>query len=193
MPNPNTPFGLRVSRHRKGGTVRVSEYNIADGYGTALYSGDPVVCTGTGTNIQIASAATNAKITGVFAGCRYVNTLGDTIFSKFWPAGQAIKAGTTAIALVIDDPGVMFEVQFDTLAAANVRALANLVAGAGNAQTGQSGWTAAAPPGAGENQVKIMAVPPLPLAGGAVNSYGAYAVAQILIGQHELVGNLANL
>lgn len=194
MTNPNAPFGLRVSRHKKGGVVRLSEYSIASAYGTSLFCGDPVVCTGTGTNIGIASAAASAKITGVFAGCEYVNSLGDTVWSKYWPAATVPKTGTTVKAYVIDDPDVLFQVQFDTLSAANVRAFANLVAGAGNTQTGQSGWTGATPPGSTENQVKIMEVPTSIInPGGIPNAYGAYAVAEILIGQHELAGNLAAL
>lgn len=194
MTNPNAPFGLRVSRHRKGGVVRLSEYTIAAAYGTSLYLGDPVLCTGNGVDVGIAVAGTGNKITGVFAGCEYVNSLGDTIFSKYWPAGQTVKAGTTPKCFVNDDPSIQFEVMFDTLAIGDVRALANLVSGAGSTVTGLSGWTAAHPPGAGENQVKIMAVPTTAVApGGSLNGYGAFAVAQILIGQHELVGNLVNL
>lgn len=194
MANPNAPFGLRPVRHMFGGVVRANEYNIADQYGTALYLGDPVVATGTGKNIGIASAATSAKLTGVFAGCEYVNSLGDTIFSKYWPASTVTLSGSTVKALVYDDPFLLYEVQFDTLAAANVRALANLVSGSGNAQTGLSGWTAVAPPGAGENQLKIWSVPSsLVNQGGVINAYGAYAVAHVLLAQHELAGNMANL
>lgn len=192
--NPNAPFGLRVARAYKGGIVRQTEYSIASAYGTSLFLGDPVLCTGSGKDIGIAVAGTSNKITGVFNGCKYVNSLGDTIFSKYWPAGTVIKAGTTVTAFVIDDPSVLFEVMFDTLAAGNVRALANLVAGVGSTVTGLSGWTAVAPPGAGENQVKIMALPLSEVGpGGIPNAYGAYAVANILIGQHELVGNLVNV
>lgn len=192
--NPNAPFGLRVVRHRSGGTVRLSEYAIADQYGTNLFLGDPVLVTGTGTNIGIAAAGTSNKITGVFAGCEYQNALGDTIWSKYWPTGTVTLNAKGAKCFVIDDPDVMFEVMFDTLAAADVRALANLVAGAGNTKTGLSGWTAAHPPGAGENQVKIMALPLSEVNPGSVpNNYGAFAVAQILIGQHELVGNQVNI
>jgi hypothetical protein len=192
--NPNAPFGLRVARHRKGGIVRLSEYTIASAYGTSLFLGDPVLCTGNGTDIGIAVAGTSNKITGVFAGCEYINSVGDTIWSKFWPSGTVQKANTIVKCFVIDDPDVMFEVMFDTLAVGDVRALANLVAGAGSTFTGLSGWTAAHPPGAGENQVKIMAMPTSETnPGGIPNNYGAFAVAQILIGQHELVGNLVNL
>lgn len=187
MANPNAPFGLRAVRHYFGGVVRDNEYAIADQYGTQLCLGDPVVCTGTGKNIALATAATNGKISGVFNGCHYIDLLGDTKFSKIWPAAQATYNAVGATALIIDDPFVVFEVMFNTLAAADVRALANLVLAAGNAQTGASGWSAVEPPGAGENQIKILSLPASAvLPGGVSNAYGAFAVAQILIAQHEL-------
>lgn len=192
MANPNAPFGLRPVRHLFGGVVRPNEYTIADQYGTALYLGDPVVATGTGRNIGIATAGSSNPVTGVFAGCEYVDSLGDTKFSKYWPASQVTKSGTTVKALVIDDPHVVFEVQFATLAAADIRQLANLVSGSGNAQTGQSGWTAAAPVTT-ENQLKIYRLSNGSSPGGVQNAYGAYAVAEVLIAFHELAGNMQEL
>ena len=186
MTNVNAPFGLRPVRHSRGGVIRASEYTIADQYGTSLFTGDPVKETGTGKNIGIASAGASNKITGIFAGCEYVDALGETKFSKYWPASTVTKSGTTVKALVYDDPDIEFEVQFDTLAAADVRALANLASGAGNTVTGLSGWTGVAPPGSTENQVKIMDVPPVIGANGVTNAYGTYAVAAVLISQHVL-------
>lgn len=194
MANPNAPFGLRPLRHLFGGTMRPSIYNIADQYATALYLGDPVVAAGTGKNVGIASAATSGKITGVFAGCEYLNSLGDTIWSKYWPAAQVTNTAQAIKAFVYDDPFILYEVMFDTLAATDVRALANLVSGTGVAATGLSGWTAAHPPGSGENQLKIYAVDATEIApGGSVNAYGTYCVAEVLLAQHELAGNMANL
>lgn len=192
MGNPNAPFGLRVVRHLFGGVIRPAEYTIADQYSTALYLGDPVLSTGTGKNIGIAAAASSGKLTGVFAGCEYVNSLGDTIWSEVWPASTVTLAGSTVKAFVYDDPFILFEVQFDTLAAADIRALANLVSGAGDAQRRLSGWTAAHPPGSGENQLKIYSLPSM-VGGAVVNAYGAFAVAHVLLAQHELAGNMANV
>jgi hypothetical protein len=185
--NPNAPFGLRPKRHYFGGVVRENEYAIADAYGTALLLGDPVVATGTGKNIQLATAGTGSKITGVFSGCKYRNLLGDTIWDAYWPAAQATYNSEGAVALVFDDPFIVFEVMFDTLAAGDVRALANLVSAAGDTTRKLSAWTAAHPPGAGENQIKIMSLPLSEMGPGAIpNNYGAFAVAEIMIAQHEL-------
>lgn len=193
MANPNAPFGLRPLRHLFGGVVRPNEYTIADQYGTALYIGDPVVAVGTGRNIGIATAGTSSKITGVFNGCRYVNSLGDTIWSEVWPAAQVTNTQYPVIAEVFDDPFILYEVMFDTLAAADVRAFANLVSGAGVAATRLSGWTAAHPPAGGENQLKIYRLSAGANPGGIPNAYGAFAVAEVLLAQHELAGNMASL
>lgn len=193
MTNPNAPFGLRPLRHLFGGVIRDNKYAIADQYGTALYLGDPVVCTGTGKNIGIAAAGASDKITGVFNGCEYIDALGNTQFSKYWPASTVTKNAVGATALIIDDPFVLFEVMFSALVAADVRALANLASGAGNTYTGQSGWSATEPPGSGENQLKIYNISGCTNPGGVPNAYGAYCVAEVLLAQHELAGNMAGL
>lgn len=193
MANPNTPFGLRAVRHLFGGVVRPNNYTIADQYGTSLFDGDPVLCTGTGKNIGIATAGASNKITGVFNGCEYVDSLGDTKFSKYWPASTVTKTGSTILAHVYDDPHILFEVQFNTLAAADVRALCNLVSGTGNTLTGTSGWTAVNPPGSTENQLKIYSISGQANPGGVENAYGAYCVGQVLIAQHEMAGTMVGV
>ncbi len=187
--NPNAPFGLRAVSHMKGGVIRYNGgYQIADQYATGLFLGDPVVCNGTGKQLSIASAGTGNKITGVFAGCKFVDQSGDSKWLEYWPASQITKGAVGATAYIWDDPDILFEVMFDTLAIGDVRALANLVAGAGSTVTGLSGWSAAHPPGAGENQVKIYEMPTSETnPGGIPNNYGAFAVAQVLIAQHELL------
>lgn len=189
MANPNTPFGLMPVRHYFGGLVRENQYTIADGYSTALYMGDPVLVTGTGKNIGIATAGSSGIVTGVFAGCKFIDTAGETWFRKSWPASQAIKSGTTAIAYVYDDPFILYAIQSGAtgIAAVDVRLLTDLVSGTGDAATGRSGWSCAGLAGS-ENQLKIMEVPDDYVhSGGVVNAYGAYAVAYVLLGKPELV------
>jgi hypothetical protein len=43
---------------------------------------------------------------GVFVGCSYVNTQGQTVFSQYYPSGS-----TNAIAFVVDDDRAVFQVQ----------------------------------------------------------------------------------
>lgn len=188
MANPNTPFGLRPVRHYFGGVVRENEYTIASGYSTALYQGDPVLVTGTGKDIGIATAGSSGIVTGVFNGCRYVDANGDTFFRKHWPASTTLKSGTTCYALVYDDPFIQYEIQFDStgFVAAGVRQLADLVSGTGDAATGRSGWYAAYAAGS-ENQLKILELADYVHPGALQNAYGAYAVAWVMLGKPELV------
>lgn len=188
MANSIAPFGLRPIRHYFGGLVRTNEYTIADGYTTSLFQGDPVRVTGTGKVIGIGTAGSSSAMTGVFNGCRYVNSLGDTIFSKYWPASTAIKAGTVAYADVFDDPLILYAIQSGAtgVAAVDIRLLTDLVSGAGSTFTGQSGWSCAGLAGS-ENQLKVMGLADLVYPGGVANDYGAYAVIEVLLGKHELI------
>lgn len=192
MPNPTTAFGLDAVRHLHAREVVHNEFTIADAYGTSLFMGDPVVRTGTGRNIQIATAGSSGVITGVFNGCRYVDSNGDTKFSKHWPASTVIKPGSVTIALVFDDPDVVYRIKTATLAAADVGLLTDLVTGTGNAQTGLGAYTSAGLAGS-ENQLKILRLSDMVHSGGVVNAYGADAVADVLIANHEYRSDVAEI
>lgn len=187
MANPVAPQGLVPLRHYFGGLVRSNQYTIADQYATSLFTGDPVRVTGTGKVIGIGTAGSSSAMTGVFQGCKYVNSVGDTIFSKYWPASTVTKAGSTVIADVIDDPLVLFGIQVNwTIVAADIRQLADLASGAGDTNTGQSGWVAAYAAGS-ENQLKVMGLADWTFPGGVANAYGANAMIEVLLGKHELI------
>lgn len=49
---------------------------------------------------------------GVFVGCEYVNSSGQTTFSQYYPSGQN-KDSTPIKAFVVDDPNVLFKAQLD--------------------------------------------------------------------------------
>lgn len=188
MSNPNSAFGLRPFRHRRGGIIRLEHCTIADQYGTDLFVGDPVLKTGTGLNIGIATAGSSGKVSGVFAGCRYVASNGETYWSNYWPASTVIKTGTVVDAMIWEDPDIIYEIQMDTLAEADVGRLTNLVSGSGSTLRGLSGWSAAGVAGS-EDQLKIIGLG----SGSRMNSsnvqeqnaYGAYAVAQVMLATHE--------
>ena len=155
MANADTPFGLRPVRHRNGAPYNgaVTPYYIPSGYGTALYIGDPVVITGTANTsavkvpgvgdfgpgtlqeINKATAAGGNYISGVIVG--FAANVSD--LSK-----QYNPASTERVALVADDPDLVFEIQEDgvgaTLAATDMGLNADLVyTHSGSAYTGQSG------------------------------------------------------
>lgn len=155
MANADTPFGLRPVRHRNGAPYNgaVTPYYIPASYGTALFIGDPVVVTGTANTAAVkapgvgdfapgtlqeinkATAAGGNYISGVIVG--FAATPSD--LSK-----QYNPASTERVALVADDPDLVFEVQEDgvgaTLAATDMGLNADLVyTHSGSTTTGRSG------------------------------------------------------
>lgn len=180
MANVNSPNGFRAVKHMTGGMIRLSEYSIASGYATAIFFGDPVEMTGTGKNIALA-AASNPDNIGVFGGCRYVDAQGNQVFSKQWPAAQV---ATEIVALVYDDPNIIFEIQGDSIAAADIGQLASWAAGTGNTATGISGAYLASASLAGTGEpLRIMGIVPR-----VDNAYGAYAKVEVTFAEHALKG-----
>jgi hypothetical protein len=108
MSNQNAPFGLKPvgkvgSSYNSEGTT---EYKIASGASGNIFSGDLVKMTNAGT--ILVAGATDSPVLGVFRGCQYTDSSGDTIFSPYWPDGTVTS---DAVAFVVDDPNALFEVQ----------------------------------------------------------------------------------
>lgn len=140
MANRNNAMGLIPMHHVTGGLPsRLRAYKIASALAQDLFTGDPVVMTGTDTNITIATAGNDQPVLGAFAGVRFVDAQGSQQFRPNWVSGTV---ATNIEALVYDDPMQCYEIQVNGVGilAADVGACANLVAGAGNALTGRSGW-----------------------------------------------------
>jgi len=186
MANVNGPNGFKPVRLLGGGAdIRTTEYSIASAYGTNIFFGDPVQMTGTGKNIALAEAG-NVDNIGVFAGCRYVNSQGKQIFSKHWPASTT---ATNIVALVWDNPDIVFEAQTDTVAAADIGTLADWAAGTGSTATGMSGaYLAASTGGTTDKSMRI-----LRLVNRADNEYGAYARVECMFIEHVLKGVVAGV
>lgn len=185
MPNINGAYGLRPSRHRNGGCLQTNAYSIASGYAADLFTGDPVVMTGTGRNIALAAAGTTNAI-GVFAGCRYIDAEGKPQFKPYWPANTV---ATEIEALVYDDPNIIFSVQCDSLAEADVGQLCDWAAGTGNVKTGLSGAQAEGSAVAAiDKSLRILKLIPSP-----DNAYGAYAKAEVQFIEHALTGVVAGV
>src|SRR5512138_229807 len=101
------PFGLRPA-YNPTGLDRAKKYTIASAYGTAIFKGDPVILNTNGT-ITIGTAA--ADLLGVFAGCEYTDAgTGKRVVSDYWPAAQAVAAGSETYAWVYDDPNNVYDV-----------------------------------------------------------------------------------
>jgi hypothetical protein len=185
MANVNSPFGLRAVRHQTGGVIRLTQYTIASGYNTSIFSGDVVEMTGTGKNIAKAAAA-NADNLGVFAGVMYVDAQGNQVFSRYWPANTT---ATDIRALVYDDPNIVFEVQADTIAEADIGKLADWHVGTGSAITGVSGLYLNESTLADTNaSLKIIGLVPR-----VDNAYGAYAKLEVIFAEHVMARVVAGV
>jgi hypothetical protein len=140
MANLDAPNGFTPVRHLKGGTVRYDGgYTITSALASDIFLGDVVILLGNGKDIDVA-AATEETILGIFAGCRYTAANGDVVWAKQWVSGTATLGGVDAEAFVYTDPGIIYSAQCTTIAEANVGLAADLLAGAGNAATGVSGF-----------------------------------------------------
>lgn len=111
MANENTPRGFKPARMVTGAPFNASlnPYPIANAYATNIFAGDPVKLITTGL-IQKAGAA--EQIRGIAMGFQWVGTDGVTRYSPYWPASTATLGSLGGVALVIDDPNVMFEAVF---------------------------------------------------------------------------------
>jgi hypothetical protein len=178
MANVNAPRGLVPIRHATGGVIRTESYTIASTYGYDIGRGHPVELTGTGKNIQL-SAATNVDSIGVFAGCRWVDANGSQHFSNYWPASTT---GTEIEALVWTDPDIIYEIQADSCAEADVGLLADWNAGTTSTTYGVSGAYAVVSAAASTDKgLRVLGLVPR-----VDNAYGAYAKVEVKFAEHAI-------
>lgn len=144
MANLDAPNGFSPVRHLHGGTVRYTGgYTIASAEASSIFLGDAVILHATpaadGNNIDVAAAG--GEIIGVFAGCQYTAATGDVVWAKQWVGGTVTLGSVAAEAFVYIDQNIVFSVQVaGTIANTDIGNFADLVAGAGNASTGISGF-----------------------------------------------------
>ena len=109
---------------------------IADAYATSIYFGDVVKTVAAGT-IEKDTGTTALTPTGIFVGCRYVNSQGQTVDAQSWPGGTT--TGGTVTAKVVTDPTAVFKIQCaGSVTQAMVGANADIVQTAGTAAIGKS-------------------------------------------------------
>lgn len=166
MPNLDAPNGFVPVRHLNGGTVRYTGgYTIDSGQASDIFLGDAVILdatpTGDGNNIDVAAAG--GEIIGIFAGCQYTAANGDVVWAKQWASGTTTLGGAPAEAFVYVDPQIVFSVQVDgTIANTDIGNFADLVAGAGNALNGISGFELSATTAGTIAQFQILALADAP-------------------------------
>ena len=143
MATTATPYGLRPINEVSGlpyaGATR--KLPIASGFATNIFYGSVVVIAANGTiqlMTDVGSAADPfpAGTIGVFMGCSYTDAVMGFVNRQFWPAGQV--AGD-ALAFIVDDPNVAFQVQGDNTMA---QATLGMNAPLSNVQSGTTGSTA---------------------------------------------------
>ena len=115
MANSDSPRGFQPIGHAWGGTggrFAPTPYKMQSAYGTSLFTGDAVVLT---SGYLARAADDSALICGIFFGCSYTNADSTNIpFSAYWPASTATLGSADFTAFVLDDPGIIYEVQSDT-------------------------------------------------------------------------------
>jgi len=178
MANLNAPNGLTPVRHLKGGVVRYDGgYTITSALASDIFLGDAVILLGNGKDIDVAAATD--LVLGVFAGCRYTAANGDVVWSKQWVSGTVTKGSADAEAFVYTDPAIVYAIQATTIAEGDVGLAADIIAGAGNAATGVSGFTLNGGAYGATGQFLTLGLASAP--GGIYPAeYGAYARVEVI-------------
>jgi hypothetical protein len=146
-PTVSAPYGFQAINRVDGmpyaGAIR--QIPITSAYGTAIYNGDIVklVVGGVVEKSAIGDNVTAQPSLGVFVGCQYVNSSGQTVQAQYYPTGV-----TSAIAYVVLDPQAAFKAAVTTSGNTSVvtsvtRAVVGtnmaIATGTGNNATGNSG------------------------------------------------------
>ena len=118
MATTAAPYGLKavnlVGGQPYAGSTR--QVKIASAYDTNIYNGSVVSIVAAGTVEIVDEVGTNASAfpagtLGVFVGCSYTDpNTKQKLFSQYWPADTA---ASDAVAYVVDDPDVVFQIQAD--------------------------------------------------------------------------------
>lgn len=119
---------------------------IAASYATAILNGDTVAIDTTGYLVAKTTSNSGDSV-GVLVGCQYVNSLGQTVQSQYYPAAASTSTNI-AYAYVVDDPNATFKAvaaaSSTTTPTGYTRALVGsnvaLATGAGSTTTGDSGY-----------------------------------------------------
>lgn len=198
MANVDNAFGLRPLRHLNGAPYNgaCNMYCILTADGTAVFIGDVVKSSGSAANAgqtingldlegmpEVIAAAAGNSIRGVVVGFLPLQT--DL-------SVRHRKASTGRVALVADDPDLVYEVQENssgsTVGAAAVGLHADIIAGSGDATTGMSKFeldSDSVQTTTTQAQLRILG-----LAKRQSNSLGSFAKWEVVISEHELANKL---
>ena len=174
-PTVSAPYGFQPVNRQDGMPYAgaTTQYGIQS-VSTTIFNGDLVliadgVVKSTVTTTSTLSVANQANLTaGVFVGCQYVNTQGQTVQAQYYPGNAA---ASSAIAYVVVDENAAYKVAVTNgsgvMSSTTAKAIGvNLAVDqeAGSATTGNSGNGVVAPSAGSGNAatlpVKVIAVVP---------------------------------
>jgi hypothetical protein len=104
-PTVSAPYGFKPINRYDGMPYAGATRQLPLATGTAIYFGQPVELDVGGVVATATSLTAGAKL-GVFVGCQYTNSSGQTVQAQYYP-GSGV---TNAIAYVVDDPVAVFKV-----------------------------------------------------------------------------------
>ena len=139
MATSATPYGARpIGTLSASGswTSKVRHLPIGSGYGSAIMNGDFVKLVADG-EIELDNGTTALTAVGIFVGCSYTpSSTNQKTFNTQWPASTV---ATDAMAYVIDDPNVVFQMQADEAMNTTDRGLnCDVIQTAGSTSIGKS-------------------------------------------------------
>jgi hypothetical protein len=155
-PTVSAPYGLDPINRFDGIAYAGANQllTIASTYNTAIYNGDVVAVVGGNIvkSLVTSNVSTNSSTAtyGVFMGCQYVNSQGQTVQAQYYPGNAS---ATSAVAYVVNDPVAEYKVAVtysgnSTISSTTIAAIgtnAALIQGTGSATTGNSGISLSAP------------------------------------------------
>jgi hypothetical protein len=150
MATTAAPYGLKPVKRADGMPYAgaTSQYLIDPaGEATNLFYGQVVIigadgyialATGDGSDLTTnsISGTTGVGAIGVFVGCEYVNSSGQTVQAQYYPSGTA--NGGAIKAYVVDDPNVLFQAQLDGAGAQTIIGTNTFFAAAQSTSTGNT-------------------------------------------------------
>lgn len=200
MPNTNAPFGLRPVRYLSGAqwNGQVTRYLIPATDGTNYFIGDPVTLAGdAGASGSFVLGVPVGGVPTVSIGIAGSAVVGAIVGFEVNPARLDIMhrpANTAMVALVCDDPNVIFHMQEansgTALTSTEVSLNANFVSGTGSSITGYSGYVI---DNSTEATTATLNLRLMRLAQFETNDYGVAAIWEVLLMAHQYRAGVAGV
>lgn len=198
MANINAPFGLRPVRYLNGASWngQVQRYLIPSTDGTAYFVGDPVTIAGdAGASGSFVTGVPTGGMPTVSIGLAGATCIGAIVGFEINPSALDKifrPANTAVVALVADDPNIIYHMQEinsgTAWTSAEVGLNANFVAATGSTVSGYSAYV-------GDNSTEAttstLNLKLLRLAQFETNDYGIAAIWEVLLNNHAFRTGIA--